>query len=955
MPSWKQPTKDEIEKVIANLEGNLKPYFFSKLENPEWIKPLSEKGLLYFSQFTNEHGQEVTIWDAASYLIKIASEKPDDVFDVIKPFLDDINQKKKVNIRALHIVLEIAMAISLTKKEILFDVSKNFLSWLKYIDSIDVWVDHKVFLKLIKKLKDIGFESTALEIFSELLKLKVVIEYKDSFLRDTHEKYIDFKIITKFGSGNTMDEYYYGEILKEGNKFFNDNQKELFNTYLNIIKNLLVANSLLSEQRDQFLYSLVHKRSAIENHSQNGYNQDEPFFIILSALRDISEFLIRTNQKDNIDFVFQSLESNNSKINIRVILHLLRLFPNANKDLIIKFLTKKEYFDDTEMHHEYYLLVNQEFKNLSEKKQNIILEFIDNGPASEYYQKDEEGISSEKKKFFWKRQKLEPIRNDLSKNAKEKYKDILFQNGQEQHYSDHPEFLSYFSSAWGTVSPLENDEIKSMSIDDVITYLKDWKPSQKNVWREPTIRGLAESLEKDVKENPQKYLKDILKFKTVYEPTYTAHLFNALVAIKKSSEDWNNITELGLWALEQQNIVNENRDSFDVYSWDSTYIELLRLFRQFTSLENDIKLNKPLIDNVYKIIKTLIFFNDKHLLSKKQMPGNDYYSNAINSVHGIAVETLIEFALLLNNSKQDIKFILQDVDNLLNKSVYIETWAVFGRFLPWIDLMFHSWVEKNIDRILPENNRDKFDAAWCSYIKFVEPYDNIFKLLKTKFKYVLKNKLYCNVEDEAKSISKHVVIYYAREKIDLDDEIIKLIFNNSENKIEKKSFINHIGFSLKDNEEEISQKIIDRFKDLWDWWKGEISGREFENLDILKEFQWWYRCRKFDRNWAITQIHDLIITHKVHIDIYMIEKVLLEDLEKFTRKVFEIIKFLSMNDNSFYSRVNIVQETVKYIKKNTFKKDYPLKKEKDKFINKLAEKSIYEGPKLFDELKEYLE
>jgi hypothetical protein len=32
-----------------------------------------------------------------------------------------------------------------------------------------------------------------------------------------------------------------------------------------------------------------------------------------------------------------------------------------------------------------------------------------------------------------------------------------------------------------------------------------------------------------------------------------------------------------------------------------------------------------------------------------------------------------------------------------------------------------------------------------------------------------------------------------------------------------------------------------------------------------------------------------------------------------------------------------------------------LKKEKDDFINELAEMHIYNGPKLFDELKEYLE
>ena len=87
MTSWKKPTQDEINTVLANLKGNLKPYFFSKLDNPEWIEPLKAKRLLYFYQFVNENGQDIVIWDAIPYLIKVAPERPDEVLEVIKPFL----------------------------------------------------------------------------------------------------------------------------------------------------------------------------------------------------------------------------------------------------------------------------------------------------------------------------------------------------------------------------------------------------------------------------------------------------------------------------------------------------------------------------------------------------------------------------------------------------------------------------------------------------------------------------------------------------------------------------------------------------------------------------------------------------------------------------------------------------------------------------------------------------
>ena len=210
--------------------------------------------------------------------------------------------------------------------------------------------------------------------------------------------------------------------------------------------------------------------------------------------------MIKTNDRNDIDFVFKSLKEANSKIFIRLVLHLLRLFPKANAELLESFLTNRAYFDDAKIHHEYYLLMQQEFKNLSIEKQNLILKYIDDGPTSEYYHSDDEHWSSEKKKVSWRRHKLEPIRNDLPKDIQDKYKDILFdKDGQELRYGGHPDFLTYFYSAWGTISPVKNDEMKNMSVDDVIVYLKSWKPPKDDGWRNPTIRGLAQSLEKDIK------------------------------------------------------------------------------------------------------------------------------------------------------------------------------------------------------------------------------------------------------------------------------------------------------------------------------------------------------------------------------------------------------------------------------------------------------------------------
>ncbi|MCA6072579.1 MAG: hypothetical protein LE178_03465 [Endomicrobium sp.] len=173
----------------------------------------------------------------------------------------------------------------------------------------------------------------------------------------------------------------------------------------------------------------------------------------------------------------------------------------------------------------------------------------------------------------------------------------------------------------------------------------------------------------------------------------------------------------------------------------------------------------------------------------------------------------------------------------------------------------------------------------------------------------------------------------------------------------------------------VSEEIIGRFKLLWDWLiekeKTKLGAADAETLkesklwdwletklgDVndktLEQFQLWYSCKRFEREWAIEQIHNLIVNHKICMDMALIKEVLLEDLPNYTRKVFEIVKTLSMNNEYFdFEPQIIITEVVKYIKNSP--NDSELKKEKDDFINKFSERS-HDGPVWIDKLQKYLE
>jgi hypothetical protein len=982
---YQKPTEDEIKKTIDNMKGNLKQYFLSKLENPEWIQPLKEKNLLYFCKSSDKNGNNIITWDALPYLIKVAPEKPDEVLGVINPFLIDLSKDKNndINIQILLGVIEIGIAMAKNKKGNLLKISDAFLSWLKQNNSFaGDWFDYNnIVSKLLQTLIDIGYEKTAFEIFSELLSLRIVTK-KSDFPSIDGEGLKDFVVFTKFGAGNNMMEYYYKEILNKGSEVFKTEPKKLFEIYFDIIKNLLSNNSLTDKENKRFLYKINFHRPAIEDHSQNDCRKNEPFNIILSAFRDTAKILLKTSEKNNIDFVLKTLKKteSTSAIFLRLILHLLRLFPSADKNLIESYLTKKNYFDNSNIRHEYYLLMHQEFEKLPKQKQNIIFKFIDDGPdpKDDWYQTDDEYGTSKKKIRLWKLCRLEPIRDALSDDEKKKYKDVLIQDGKDQHCQSCEEHFDASKITWGT-SPIEDSEMKKISsIDEIIKNLKYWKPSGIDMrsLSYPTVRGLAKVLAKDINQNPQKYLDNILKFKEIAEPIYISYLFSALdfSDIRKSVTHLENIIELGLWVIKQESPKDRKRDYFEGYiDWNDVYTDVLRLFEQIydSKTDKELELEDNLAKKLFKIINTLVFAPDDYLSPKEAKNNNDYYTSAINSLHGVAVESLIKYVLWRKRQGKKIGCTGLILNALLNESKYPETWAVLGRFLPWINMMFPDWTAKNIDKILPEGedneSRNKFNAAWITYIELVNPFSDMFVLLKPKFEYVLRNKPY---KQEVEGIGKHIAVYYARERIiNLNDESMKVLFNKPENDKERGSLISFIGSSLKDSKkEDVPQEVIDKFKILWDWWVEKIEKKEIRlknakktlkefqlnNAQVLKWFQSWYICKHFEKEWAISQIHDLIVKKEISMDICMIEEVLLEDLPKYTRKVFEIIRVLSANDEYLSFHLQPIIEVVKYIKDNKFENDSKLKEEKDDFINKLSEIS-HNGYVSFDELKEYLE
>ena len=121
MKSWNPPTVEMIEKALASVKKETdRQYFFSRLNNPLWLKPLTERGF-----FKNPPGVknlpdgylQYPNWPEFSYLANVFNEAPDEVTEII------LNLPKTDNPRIYDGILEIILGLKGDLSVVLLPIS----------------------------------------------------------------------------------------------------------------------------------------------------------------------------------------------------------------------------------------------------------------------------------------------------------------------------------------------------------------------------------------------------------------------------------------------------------------------------------------------------------------------------------------------------------------------------------------------------------------------------------------------------------------------------------------------------------------------------------------------------------------------------------------------------------------------------------------------------------------
>ncbi len=876
MKSWKTPTPEQITKAVALLSGHMGQYryFFDRLENPLWITPLKARGFFRSPPLPLRDEPKGTIgfppWPESSYLARMAPLTPEVVLEVILGIPDT------ENVRVHEDLIDAALGMPAALAGRLVDRAKK-------------WVLCPYQLRLPEKLGQLvshlakNWETkAALELSKALLEVLPGVEEAGS--TDIPEEYrLPPEPRARF------DEWHYQEILKKDiPALVRTAGLEAFDLLCDLLETA-VNCSLRRGEKDKPEDMSFIWRPAVEDHSQNLPSRGLEH-ILVSAVRDAAEQLVEAEPSQLPELV-KHLEERGWHIFHRIVLHLLRKSPDHAQGLVVERLINRDLFNEPWARHEYSLLIGTAFSQLSQRQQQMILGWIDEGPEIRHSKRERlEPSEIERIQKAWQRNRLAWIASTLPEDWKQRYEALVKEVGP----AEHPDLVSVTTSWKGPTSPKSTDELKALSVDAVVEFLKTWEPPKED-WS-PSREGLARDLSPVVAADPTRFAEKALLFR-LEEPTYVKALIQGFESAVKEKHvfDWRPVIELCAWIMQQPReilgrVVSEHHLDADP-DWGWTRKTIARLLEEGFA-QGPACLPRELREAVWSILEVLSHDPDP---MPDRDAGMEPSHTSINTVRGEAMHTVIRYALWLRRGFEElgdsaklsrgfdempeVKEVLEEhLDLAREPSLGIR--SVYGQWFPWLLLLDAQWTKTHLEVIFPADpaHRSLRDAAWETYIRFCHPYDNVLEVLRDQYALAverLRDSIGSSedkLSDVERALVDHLMTFAWRSK--LDQGLLTKFWEHASPDLRRHA-IDFVGRSLYHTEGDVPEVIQGRMKAIWAERLKAIrqTAAGGSATKELEGFGWWFASGKLDDDWALAQLMEALkLCGKMEADHFVVER-----------------------------------------------------------------------------------
>ncbi len=804
----------------------LDDYFFNLIEGPQWFEPLYKH-----NYFSHPPVEDTAWWPQSNWLARHASSSK-------KITAQILNSIPETNNHRIH--WELCQAASQVEIE---DASKWALTeiqWIDKQDSLEMNLPNHIG-ELIICLSDGGKKEVALDLAKSLFRISEDPEAKEK--RSKAEQNIDdeFSLPYRGTPHLKVEKYWYEEILEKTiRSLAPTNNMDVIKWLCELLSDAITYSGDREDGSDGSYYW----RQAIEDHPQNnGYDIQDS---ILVALRDTAQEMIKLDG-DNFFKIVDHLENGihePTPVFARLIMYLLKVYPEISSAYLTKYLNGKEYFARVDYMYEYSELTRACFSLLDEKDKKMIYSWLREKLVKDrqsYIARGIEGVAEDELELerydqIWAVQFLEPYVGNLEPSLANMYDKALEIQGPMKGYR-----MAFQSvSSEGFKSPKSSNNIAEMQFADLINYLQSWIP--KEGFGTPSRTGLSTTLEELVSNHPEDYYLPAALYGDIH-PTYINGWITGykLAQTHQHPFDWEKVLNLCEWILEQEFVFPQKyavREGHEPNNWSRSLSGIADMLQNGFGLKNECQIPFEHDNRVFDILLKLLDHQELKQDDLKHEEGDtDPVDLSLNSTRGRAMHALMQYVFWhqrqhKENNGPDAPLLtfsdLPQVKEVLEEKLDLEVEpshtirSAYGKWLPWLIVWDESWVITNLEKILPTKPEEQiyWDTAWRTYVTLNRPYDNVFSVLKKEYERAVDNLgSFKQVRERTKtpdqSLVHHLMAYYWRGYLDLEEgSLVERFFNLAPEELRGYA-IEQLGLPLRENGAQVPPEILERIKLLW--------------------------------------------------------------------------------------------------------------------------------------------
>ena len=884
MKSWKKPTNELIDKALGSFKReHHRKYFFSRLENPLWLKPLAERGCFKYppkAQRFDDGTVQFPHWPEIQYLRNVCSEMPDEVVKLLIDLPETDNAVVYDGILDIALQLPGKQSAKLKDKMLEYASMEYQLSTHKYGELLAHWTAENQ-------------TSAALEL------AKVLVAFASdpqSVEKQKRRNENSMPWGTLLHPAPRFDLWVYHEIMLKGIRPLIEKASYevvclLIDATADMIR-LRTHQENLDKEAD-------HSEIWCNLLSESESNHERSEKVLVHTLTFACERVFEKSRNAVVD-LDRMLRKQRWKVFKRLRYHLYAKYPNEDTKLWIResILTHKDY-GLCEHHYEFQQMIRRACEHfgetlLTEAERTWIFDKILKGPSKENYRHWLVGWLGEE--FTEERFQERQQRFHLSQFTS--FTSVLF-GGYATYYKTLKDKIKepisdedYLSSKVrsGSVSnrsPRAPEDLANLTDEDLLTFINVWEKKDESFKSDSfvsiNIEALANAFqnvfEESIIPDPNRLKFWIENRGQIERPIYVRAMLKAMQADVKAKnfdklDKWLAFSE---WVLthpdqEYEDDHEESDESRERPNWSTARRAVCDFIG--TCLEKEIDAPTTAREQLTTLLETLCTQFDWRLDKNKPTVLNQYdpLTEGINNTRSLALQELVIFGFWLREHDSESR--VSEVTTILERRFSQETqypltppeYALLGKNYPSICSLNETWATEHKSDFFPQDKLDEWVAAFSSFVLCNGTAKSVFKILQEDFDFALQHLDEIKNRDQAGHetidiFGDRLFTYYLWETYPLKgaDSLLERYYQRTNNSREYwGNLFNHIGHRLQNSGKNLNQNMKDRIIAFFEW------RLEQEEPTELKHFTFWLEAECLDAEWRLESYSKIL-------DVYMVE------------------------------------------------------------------------------------